>query len=61
MAIDLGAVFRQRLLAGALALDPEQVRHQGAGQLLGRVLDSRTVELSALSRGPFAARGSGRL
>lgn len=49
LALEAGALFKQRLLAGALRLDPEVVRHQGAGGLLGRVIESSAVEASALS------------
>ena len=39
------------MLAGALRLESEQIRSQGAGQLLGRVIESETVESLALSGG----------
>ncbi len=51
VAIEVGAILKQRLLYGALRLDPEEVRHQGAGQLLGRVIESESVESLALSGG----------
>ena len=44
IAIGGGALIKRRLLYGALRLDPEEIRHQGAGQLLGRVLESQAVE-----------------
>jgi len=50
-AIGAGAVLKQRLLYGALRLEPEEIRHQGAGQLLGRVIESEAVESLALSGG----------
>jgi ATP-binding cassette subfamily B protein len=50
-AIRAGALLKQRLLYGALRLDPEEMRHQGAGQLLGRVIESESVESLALSFG----------
>ncbi len=49
LALEAGAIFKQRLLAGAARLDPEVVRNQGAGGLLGRVIESSAVEQSALS------------
>jgi ATP-binding cassette subfamily B protein len=52
-AIRAGALLKQRLLYGALRLDPEEMRHQGAGQLLGRVIESESVESLALSFGFF--------
>jgi len=44
LAVDAGALLKQRLLAGALRLEPEEIRRQGAGQLLGRVIESEAVE-----------------
>jgi ATP-binding cassette, subfamily B, bacterial len=54
VAIGAGALLKQRLLAGALRVDPDSLRHQGAGQLLGRVLESEAVEALALSGGLLA-------
>jgi ATP-binding cassette subfamily B protein len=51
LAIDVGGLLKQRLLAGALCLDPEDIRHQGAGQLLGRVMESEAVESLAIGTG----------
>src|SRR5262245_17822679 len=50
-AIGIGGLLKPRLLAGALRLAPEEMRHQGAGQLLGRVFESEAVEALALSGG----------
>lgn len=47
----VGALLKRRLLAGALKLDPEETRHQGVGQLLGRVIDAEAVETLVLSGG----------
>lgn len=54
VAIGAGALLKQRLFAGALSLDPDSLRHQGAGQLLGRVLEAEAVEGLALSGGFLA-------
>jgi len=54
VAIGAGALLKQRLFMGALRLDPDSLRHQGAGQLLGRVLESEAVEALALSGGFLA-------
>jgi ATP-binding cassette subfamily B protein len=54
VAIGAGALLKQRLFFGALRLDPDSLRHQGAGQLLGRVLESEAVEALALSGGFLA-------
>jgi ATP-binding cassette subfamily B protein len=51
VAIDAGGLLKRRLLAGALRLAPEEIRQQGAGQLLGRVIESEAVEALALSGG----------
>jgi ATP-binding cassette subfamily B protein len=51
LAIGIGGLLKQRLLAGSLRLDPESVRHEGAGHLLGRVMESEALESSALGTG----------
>jgi ATP-binding cassette subfamily B protein len=48
LAIDAGTMFKQRLLFGALELDPETVRHKGTGQLLGQVIESSAIERLAI-------------
>lgn len=54
VAIGGGARLKERLFVGALKLEPDSIRHQGAGQLLGRVLESEAVEALALSGGFLA-------
>ena len=51
LAFGGGGLLKTRLLAGALRLAPEEMRHQGAGQFLGRVLEAEAVEGLALSGG----------
>lgn len=51
LGLGLGGLLKQRLLLGALRLDQDVIRHQGAGQLLGRVIESSTVESLALGGG----------
>lgn len=51
LAIEAGTLLRQRLLAGGLRLDPEVIRREGVGQLLGRVIESEAVEQLAASGG----------
>ncbi len=46
-----GALIKRRLLEGALRLEPEEIRNQGVGQFLGRVIDSEAVESLALTGG----------
>jgi ATP-binding cassette subfamily B protein len=50
-AIGGGGLLKRRLLYGALRLQPEEVRNQGAGQLLGQVIESEAVESLALNAG----------
>ncbi|MBV9770721.1 MAG: ABC transporter ATP-binding protein, partial [Bryobacterales bacterium] len=54
VAIGAGALLKQRLFVGSLRLGPDSIRHQGAGQLLGQVLESEAVEALALSGGFLA-------
>ena len=51
VAIGAGGLLKGRLLAGVLRLDPEEMRHQGAGQLLGGVIEAEAVEALALNGG----------
>lgn len=51
IAIAAGAILKQRLLEGALRLDADRIRHEGAGHLLGRTLESEAVASLALSGG----------
>ena len=50
-----GSLIKSRLMAGVLRLEPEEIRHQGAGQLLGRVLNSEAVEAPGADRRPRGA------
>lgn len=50
-AIGAGALLKRRLLFGALRLRPEEMREQGAGQLLGRVLESQALESLGMNAG----------
>lgn len=51
LAVSAGTLLKQRLLSGVLKLEPDEIRHQGVGQLLGRVIESEAVESLALSGG----------
>lgn len=55
LAMNVGSMFKQRLLYGTLQLRQEQVRHRGAGQFLGIVMESETLGSLALSGGLLAA------
>ncbi len=50
-AIGAGRLLKQRLLYGALRLEPEEIRHQGAGQFLCRVIESASIESLAVNGG----------
>ncbi|MBL8699246.1 MAG: ABC transporter ATP-binding protein [Alphaproteobacteria bacterium] len=50
-ALDLGRLLKKRLIAGALRMDLETVRHQGVGQLLARVMESQALESLSLNGG----------
>ncbi|OJY30473.1 MAG: hypothetical protein BGO98_27550 [Myxococcales bacterium 68-20] len=54
LAIDVAAVLKQRLLTGALRLDPDTIRTQGSGRLLGTVSESTAIETAGLA-GAFGA------
>jgi ATP-binding cassette, subfamily B, bacterial len=51
IAIGGSALMKRRLLYGALRLEPHEIRHQGAGQLLGRVFESQAIESLLLGAG----------
>lgn len=57
LTIGLGSVLKRRLLAGALEMEPGQVRHHGIGQLLGRVIESEAAETLTLQGGFRTAVG----
>jgi ATP-binding cassette subfamily B protein len=50
-AIGAGRLLKQRLLYGALRLEPEEIRDQGAGRFLSRILESASIESLALNGG----------
>jgi len=51
LSMSVGSLFKQRLIQGTLKLDPEEIRSQGMGQFLNRVMESEAVEMLALSGG----------
>ncbi len=51
LALDVGHLVKTRLLMGALQFDIDGVRQQGAGQLLGRVMESQAFESLAVGFG----------
>ncbi|HVH99085.1 MAG TPA: ABC transporter ATP-binding protein [Enhygromyxa sp.] len=54
-ALRIGAVLKRRLLAGVLALDPDELRSRGIGRLLALVIESEAVESLAISTGLIGA------
>ena len=47
----VSVMFKQRLLFGALRLNPDHIRHMGTGQMLERVNESDALESLALGGG----------
>lgn len=54
IGVTVGELLQKRLLAGALRLAPDEIRHMGVGQLLGRVYEAEHFETLAFSNGPLA-------
>ncbi len=53
-SIHAGKLLKWRLLYGALRLDPDETRRQGAGRHFSRVIESEALESLALSGGSLA-------
>jgi ABC-type multidrug transport system fused ATPase/permease subunit len=51
VAVALGGLVKQRLIAGAVRLDPDAIRRQGAGGMLARVIEAEALESLALGGG----------
>jgi len=51
LAIGLGGLLRQRLLAGAMAMDADVVRRKGVGETLSEVFEADALESLATSGG----------
>ncbi|HVF89221.1 MAG TPA: ABC transporter ATP-binding protein [Blastocatellia bacterium] len=50
-AINAASMLKKRLLCGALRLEPDEIKHEGAGGILGRVIESSALETLAMSGG----------
>lgn len=50
-SVSCGWIVMRLLLEGSFRLQPEEVRHEGAGQLIGRVLESEALQSLALNGG----------
>ncbi len=57
IAASVGTLLKRRLLQGALRLEPDEIRRHGAGQLLGRVIESEALQTHALQGGFLAILG----
>jgi ATP-binding cassette subfamily B protein len=53
-SIGAAGLLKRKLLDGAMRLQPEEIRHKGAGQLLGEIIESSNVESLALNGGFLA-------
>ena len=54
LAARTGSLLKQRLLEGTFHLEPEDVKSEGVGQTLSRVMESETMETLALGGGFLA-------
>ena len=50
-AIGASVLVKRRLLYGALQLNPDTIRRQGAGSLLGRILETEVLDSLAVTGG----------
>lgn len=55
LTVDAAALLKRRLFQGTLSMEPEEIRSEGAGQLLGRTLEAAALETLAISGGLTAA------
>ena len=51
VSLELAALMKRRMFAGALAFEPDRIRALGSGGLLGRVVESQALESLALGGG----------
>jgi ATP-binding cassette subfamily B protein len=56
-ATGIGVILKQKLLHGALQLNPDEIRHQGAGQLFSRVAAAEILESFSLNGGFIGVLG----
>jgi ATP-binding cassette subfamily B protein len=55
LATDVAALLKQRLLSGALRLEPDAIRTRGSGHLLAMVSESEAIETAGLTGALTAA------
>ncbi len=51
LAVGIGGLLKQRLLAGSMRLNPDALRRDGAGGMLARVIESEALESLAVGGG----------
>ena len=51
MSIAVSGLLKQRLIAGAVRLDADSVRHEGAGGMLARVIETEAIESLVITGG----------
>jgi len=51
ISMNTGTIFKQRLLFGAMHLKQDEIRNQGPGQFLGRIMESEAFESMAFDGG----------
>jgi len=51
LSINIGCLIKQKLFYGALNLNPDSIRNQGIGQLMGHVAESEKLETMAINGG----------
>ncbi|EPX61713.1 hypothetical protein D187_010332 [Cystobacter fuscus DSM 2262] len=54
LMLEAGLLFKRRILEGGLRLLTDEIRTQGAGQMLGRVMEANLIETLAQSGGVLA-------
>jgi ATP-binding cassette subfamily B protein len=54
VALELGARLKEWLLTGVLRLEPEEIRYDGAGAHLARVIESESIQAAVLSGATFS-------
>lgn len=51
LSLKVGVLIKKRLMAGAARIDKDQIRQQGLGHVMGRVMEAASLESLALSGG----------
>ncbi len=51
LLLGINGLYKKKILHGATKLAPEQIKHLGSGQLLGRVIETESLDSLAISAG----------